>query len=158
VFWLLALALSLAMALAQMARLQAASETSNRFLLSLVTIEEATGALSDMETGNRGLLLTGDEEFRKPFYRGRDIFSSRYKNLLLATAHQLPQQDRLKTIKIKLDQWFLLYNPIIRKRHRTGISDQDQAVLSKCGALSDDIRFLLGEVRTAEEETFYSSL
>lgn len=156
-----ALTVSLLLALAQITRLDSAGQRKDHFLLSLVTIEEATAALSDMEAGNRGFLLTGDEAFRQPFYQGRDVFSSRYKSLLAATAGDSTQQDRLKSIKGKLTQWFKLYNPLIRKRHellndRAGISYKEQVVLLKCHAVFSDIRFLLNEIRASEEQKSYA--
>jgi len=160
-FWLSALAISLVLALAQITRMDTSRDYRSEFLRLLVTTTEATSAVGEMEIGNRGFLLTGDQKFRRPFYHGRDIFSDRYQELLKVTADEPLQQDRIKSVKAKLTQWFKLYNPLIQKRQREKandgqMSDQDQDVLLRCSALFDDIRALLGEVRAFEEEKFYT--
>jgi hypothetical protein len=119
VFWFLAVLVSLVLAMAHITRLNSANDHRNRLWVSLVTIEEAHRALSDMEAGNRGFLLAGDQELREPFTRGRDIFVSRYQALLAITANDSMQQERLKAIKAYLTQWFSLYNPLIQKRRRS---------------------------------------
>jgi hypothetical protein len=117
-FCFLALGGALFLALVQLTRLETQRAQANEFMLTLLTIDEAMRALSDLEAGNRGFLLTGDEEFREPFRRGRDIFSTRYKQLLEDTADEPVQQERLKSVKVKLTQWFQLYRPLIQKRQR----------------------------------------
>jgi CHASE3 domain sensor protein len=177
VFWLLAVLVSLLLAMAHITRMNLVNDHRNRLWMSLVTIEEASKALSDMEAGNRGFLLTGNQELRQPFNRGRDMFSSRYQTLLRLTAAEPMQQERLKTIKAKFTEWFTLYNPLIQKRrHSVGSIEpnykaisrgnqmpggevvgsvsnlDDQAVLLNCNTLSDDIQFLLDEIRLSEEK------
>jgi hypothetical protein len=109
---------SLLLALAHITRLDTVRNDTHKRILSLATIGEASGALSDMEAGNRGFLLTGDAKFRETFHQGRDIFSSRYQQLLADTANEPIQQERLRSIKAKLTQWFNLYRPLIQKRQR----------------------------------------
>ena len=147
------LLMSMWMSFSRFAELERENAVNAQTYRTLLLTHEATRALIDMETGNRGFLLTGKESFRDPFYRGRNTFKARYADLLKLTANSPTQQRRLKFIKAKLTKWFALANPAIQARRKLGAN----APIVLTGSegqrkqLHDEMRGLLEEIQKEEE-------
>ena len=158
VFWgagamLAILLLSMWMSFSRFAELERENALNAQVYRTLLLTHEATRALIDMETGNRGFLLTGDDNFRAPFYQGRDIFKERYAQITSLTATSPAQQQRLKTLKAKLTTWFALANPAIQARRKAG-KIAPIVLIGTEGRrkqLVDEMRVLLQNIRQDEE-------
>ncbi len=147
------LLMSMWMSFSRFAELERENSINAQTYRTLLLTHEATRALIDMETGNRGFLLTGQDAFREPFYSGRNTFKARYADLLRLTAASPAQQKRLKTIKAKLTQWFALANPAIQARRKSAPGAPVILIGNegKRKQLVDEMRVLLQEVRSQEE-------
>ncbi len=140
-------------------RMNGTMQERRNVYISVVTTEEASRAMFNMEAANRGFLLTGDAEFRDKFNYHRDILSSRYQILLASTTEDPIQQSRLKTFKAKLTEWFKLYNPVVERLRSQqidrpqarGISRADKAKLLQCKVLFEEMLQTLNEIRTTQE-------
>jgi methyl-accepting chemotaxis protein len=62
-------------------------------------------AAVDMETGMRGYLLAGKEEFLTPYTNGSQAFQERVEALQKLVIDNEPQVDRLVAIKSTIDEW-----------------------------------------------------
>ena len=147
------LLMSMWMSFSRFAELERENAINAQTYRTLLLTHEATRALIDMETGNRGFLLTGKESFRDPFYRGRNTFKARYADLLKLTAHSPAQQRRLKYIKAKLTKWFEMANPAIQARRKLGANTPIVLTGSEGQRkkLHDEMRALLEEIQKEEE-------
>lgn len=151
---LVILLMSMWMSFSRSAELERENAVNAQTYRTLLLTHEAARALVDMETGNRGFLLTGKDSFREPFYQGRNTFKARYSELLKLTANSQMQQRRLKFIKAKLTKWFELANPAIQARRKLGANATIQltGTEGQRKQLVDEMRVLLDEIQ-AEEET-----
>jgi CHASE3 domain sensor protein len=96
---------------------------------------------------------------RAPVVRHRDTVSTRYQELMALAADDPVQQERLKTFKSKLTQWFKLYNPMITNRRLQDMSgaslrplnSQNAADIMACRELYDEMQDILQEMRADQE-------
>lgn len=74
----------------------------------LLEIQIFLGHLTDMETGQRGYLLTEDVSYLEPYYTGLNHSEIHIENLKKLTQDNALQQERLeevmKTLKLKFDE------------------------------------------------------
>ena len=112
-----------------------------------------SSALKDAETGQRGYLLTGDENYLEPYNAGREAVLPLLKELRQLTSDNPEQQRRIdqaqKLVGLKLAE---LRQTIELRR----LGQQDQAmriVLSNDGKrFMDDLRGVLGEMERVERD------
>ena len=64
-----------------------------------------TASAVDMETGMRGYLLAGKEEFLDPYKSGMKAFESRVKDLKATVSDNPQQMELLDEIKSNIDRW-----------------------------------------------------
>jgi CheY-like chemotaxis protein/CHASE3 domain sensor protein len=79
----------------------------------------------DRESGMRGFLITGDENFLAPYQVGKAQFASELKSLTDLVGDNPPQVDRLRRIAALQDQWDAFAELAIDERRR----NQDYAGL-----------------------------
>jgi signal transduction histidine kinase len=101
---LLLLGLSAAAYVTTEGNLQAS--TAVEHTLRVIALAEATeGDLVDMETGYRGFLLTGQEQFLNPYEAGLAAYPDRLSQLEELTADNPPQVARWQSIANLTQQW-----------------------------------------------------
>jgi PAS domain S-box-containing protein len=61
--------------------------------------------LVDMETGERGYLVTGNDAFLQPYQEATKVVDSEYQKLYLLVDDNPPQQDRLETLHNGIHHW-----------------------------------------------------
>ena len=152
-YWLLLLAV-LALCLVYVTRANAEAANTERLFQSILTIEQADSALVEMELGNRGFLLLGQEQLRKPFEQANAIFKSRCETLVTLTAGDSIQQERLKTLKADLNRWSGLYDSLIKMRRATPnrrLTASEQATFLQCNQILGKMRSQLDEVSRDEQ-------
>jgi signal transduction histidine kinase len=82
------------------------ASTSVEHTLQVIALAEATqGDLVDMETGYRGFLLTGQEQFLEPYTAGLASYPERLRQLEELTADNPVQVARWRTIDKLTQQW-----------------------------------------------------
>jgi methyl-accepting chemotaxis protein len=120
----------------------------------------ALSASKDAETGQRGFLLTGLEEYLEPYTLGtREATSELSRAITLASGDAL-QVDRLKKVQSSLEIKFSELAETIDLRRRQGLEPALKVVLTGRGKkVMDQFREMLkqvldaeGEVRKAREE------
>lgn len=65
-------------------------------------------AMVDMETGQRGFMLTGNERFLDPFFSGELAFNKTLENVIVLVSDNPPQVKRLRKIR-ELKEYWLKY-------------------------------------------------
>jgi CHASE3 domain sensor protein len=71
----------------------------------LETLQSATDAMVDQETGVRGYLLSGDEKFLKPYHRGGNTYTAAIQKLKVLLAYDPAQQRRLDELDELAKKW-----------------------------------------------------
>jgi methyl-accepting chemotaxis protein len=66
---------------------------------------QALSALVDMETGYRGFLVTGRDDFLEPYNAGREAYKARLAELATLTGDNAQQVARWKDLEIRASAW-----------------------------------------------------
>lgn len=138
--------------------------------VSLMTIEEADGwnthtynvlghsntliaSVVNQETGVRGFLVSGDENFLEPFMGGKEEFQTALATLLKLTSDNAAQQQRLTKIGALEQEW----RTTVAEREIALMKDpatiEDARAVESSGAgkgLMDALRGVHGEFESAE--------
>ncbi|MES2511547.1 MAG: response regulator [Pseudomonadota bacterium] len=118
---------------------------------------EVAKLTSDMETGMRGFLITGDDAFLQPY----DIAKSRIQREIAALGEQVednqPQADRMKRIAGLQIQWMEFAQEVIQQR-RTKQAFEESIRNGRGKSITDEIRrettaFIAVEQRLLNERT-----
>src|SRR5579859_7060360 len=84
---------------------ETASEQVTRTLTVISDANTALAALLDMETGYRGFLLAGREDFLEPYSNGLRTYRDALAKLRAETPENSPQQDRWQRIAALAETW-----------------------------------------------------
>ena len=113
-------------------------------------LNELTTLQSDMETGVRGYVITGDESFLAPYQVAKPQLDAQVQDLIQLTADNPTQTDRLKRVR-SLQQGWDAYAQELMDVRRKG-SDATSLVRSLQGKqLFDRIRTEVQAARTNEQ-------
>ncbi|GEN13460.1 methyl-accepting chemotaxis protein [Myxococcus fulvus] len=130
------------------------SKQSTEVLMAVRTLE---GDLADLETGQRGFLITGDERFLEPYTSARVSFAQNLNHIRELTTDNSRQQERLQEVRDLVQQWQgqHLEATIARRRDvLAGKADLNVLFEEVKGArgkeMADRMRSLLTEVATEE--------
>jgi methyl-accepting chemotaxis protein len=137
---------------------QQASEAVQRTQRILTLSNEALAALVDMETGFRGFLLTGQEQFLEPYIEGRDVYQARLAELRDQMAEEPALVGRWDDIDAEAQSWMNdITMPTIDRRRAMPVGETNlgsivAAVSSGVGkARLDQIRRLVGEANALQQ-------
>ena len=154
--FLLAVIAVVIIALLSYESLQAAAASARNLAQSVAVLAELESLLStlkDAETGQRGYLLTGDEEYLEPYTNARaelPIELEKARPLLRDRAGQIRRLEMLEAVaKQKMDE---LESTVVQRR--AGRPDAALAILrtDRGKNYMDRIRSLVGEMETAERD------
>lgn len=127
----------------------AQSVDANRHTVDHVT--KILTALDDAETGQRGFLLTGREEYLEPFYSGADLTSKELPALLLATANEPLQHARAETLKTLTEEKLATIDLTIKLFKSGQPESAVKIVQSGVGKqIMDQIRKVCRQIRSTE--------
>ncbi len=105
----------------------------------------------DAETGQRGFVITGREEFLEPYNQALGAVDRAYSELRRVTTGNPEQQRRLDVLKPQLDTKFEELKRVLVQR-RTSLEDATASIASGDGKVSmDAVRRILDEMDDAEE-------
>jgi len=114
--------------------------------------------LINMETGQRGFSLTGNEASLEPFHAGRAAFTSHLAKILELTSDNPAQQQRLKDLAAAEQQWLReAVEPAIALRRSGGDQPETMAAVvqlaqsNKGKAAMDAMRAQLAVIRDGEQ-------
>ena len=113
-------------------------------------LNELTTLQSDMETGVRGYVITGDESFLAPYQVAKPQLGAQVQDLIQQTADNPTQTDRFKRVRSLQQGWEAYAQQLIDLRRQGG--DATSLVKSLAGKqLFDRIRAEVTAARTNEQ-------
>ncbi|MHA7632512.1 methyl-accepting chemotaxis protein [Corallococcus sp. M7] len=128
---------------------------SQKVLLAVRTLE---GDMADLETGQRGFLITGDDKFLEPYNMARLSLSQSLDNIRQLTQSDRRQQERQQEIRDLFQQWIGQHlEPLIAQRREVSAGRGDLAQLiaveqsARGKQTADRIRMQL--TKLADDET-----
>jgi methyl-accepting chemotaxis protein len=71
----------------------------------LEATDEMLASVLNQETGMRGYLISGEEEFLEPYFEGQSSFQDRMEFLMTATTDDPAQQELLKRLSATEEKW-----------------------------------------------------
>ncbi|MBN9683890.1 MULTISPECIES: methyl-accepting chemotaxis protein [unclassified Corallococcus] len=100
---------------------------SHKVLIAVRTLE---GDMADLETGQRGFLITGDDKFLEPYNMARLSVSQSLDTIRQLTQSDHRQQERQQEIRDLLQQWISQHlEPLIAQRREVSAGRGDMAQL-----------------------------
>ncbi|WP_137173276.1 response regulator [Massilia sp. HP4] len=113
---------------------------------------------AEMESGMRGYLLAGDEEFLSPYVLSRQRMSSSLESLGELVKDNIAQAERLTRITQIQKQWETFAQEMIDRRRANDISYIDAVSSGRGKALTDEMRrnfdlVLASEMRLLQERS-----
>jgi len=117
----------------------------------------------DMETGMRGFLLAGDEEFLEPYNKGKKAFHQDIHKLQKTVSDNPIQVERLKKAEKLVDDWIAkVVEPVIEMRnevkegHKTLVDIEDYVAEKKGKQYFDAFRQTIADFDAAERKLMES--
>lgn len=139
----------------------------------IAELDKLIASMVDMENGQRGYTMTGDESFLESYKSGAETFDGTFEKLISATSDNQEQQESLQQIKELKDSWVEMAKEQISFREKVEAGEisfeeggkreppeytkthmeQICEVVSKC----KEIENALLESRTKEQQELFSS-
>lgn len=124
----------------------------------LIAVEEIRLALGNIESGERGYLLSAREEFLEPLTRGKVQLREEVAKLREMTAENFAQQKRINELESAIRDWETnAIDYFVEQRQENRVSPQPSlSLIEELGEgrgkeRMERIRTLIGEIRAAEE-------
>ncbi len=119
----------------------------------LAALEGTLSTLKDAETGQRGYLITGRENFLQPYNTATKSVNDHVQQVKKLTVDNPIQQQRISTIEPKIAEKFNYLNQTIALRRQKGFAAAQQIVLSEQGKQEmDEIRALVAQMKNEERQ------
>ncbi len=130
---------------------------NDRWVTHTTIVRESLGrlllALADAETGQRGFVITGKDEFLEPFTHASGEIERSYHDVRSLTADNPVQQQRLDSIRPLIDQKMGELTATIQMRRTQGFEQTERVVASGEGKrFMDQIRRLVREMDRDEQD------
>ncbi|WP_113907013.1 methyl-accepting chemotaxis protein [Aliidiomarina celeris] len=87
----------------------------------LVATERLNESLLNIQNGQRGFALTGNENFLAPYEEGKQDFARLHRELLQLTQDNTQQQQRLREVNSAYQTWMQSLDPVITARRDRGV-------------------------------------
>jgi CheY-like chemotaxis protein/signal transduction histidine kinase len=109
--------------------------------------------LTDAETGQRGFIITGDEDYLEPYNKARINIANMRTSLRDLTKDNSLKQKRMESIDLLIDKKLAEMKATIEARRSQGFQTAALMVKSHLGKhLMDDIRRLVAEAQDNEKQ------
>ncbi len=117
----------------------------------LAALEGTLSSLKDAETGQRGYLITGRENFLQPYNTANKSVNDYAEQVKKLTVDNPIQQQRISILEPKISNKFNELNQTIALRRQKGFAAAQQIVLSERGKQEmDEIRALVAQMKNEE--------
>jgi CheY-like chemotaxis protein/CHASE3 domain sensor protein len=150
----LAIVALLVITILRQASLARSDQSTALVLHTLDVIAQMEGILSavkDAETGQRGYLLTGDEQYLRPYEAARVGLESQFLRARRFTVDNPEQRERIATLEKLINEKLAELNRTIDLRRAGDTAEALRAVRGGRGAaMMDRIRSLASEIETSE--------
>jgi len=118
----------------------------------ITTLESCLALLTDVETKQRGYLLTGDESFLKDYQSAQKQVGEEIQTVHGLTADNVGQQQRIKKLEGLISRRLVLLNSRVTLRQQQGLQAVIPVVATRQGKeLMDQVWAEVAEIRAAEE-------
>jgi signal transduction histidine kinase len=118
----------------------------------IANLEDLLSAVKDVETGQRGFLVTGDEAFLDSFAAGLREVPARSAELRELISDSPEQTRRLDALGGRIDELVARYTLIVRVGRERGPAAASAMVKAGVGKrMMDDVRRQVGEMQDVEE-------
>ena len=138
------------------------SQLVNHTNLVLIEAENIISHMKDAETGQRGYLLTSDENFLQPYNGSYEKTTASYNNLIKLTLDNPAQQKALTPLKERYEARYAQMDRVIdlaRKNAENVLTaDQRLAEMRRGKKIMDDVRLIVNQVKQEEENILKSRL
>ena len=119
-------------------------------------LEKIIALATDLETGQRGYILTGVERYLEPYNKGLRLINQEYDSAKTLTSDNPRQQQRFDELRILLDDKIAELDETINLRRNVSFDAAVEVVLTDKGKLlMDNVRALI-KVMQDEELTLLS--
>ncbi|MCI0533840.1 MAG: CHASE3 domain-containing protein, partial [Verrucomicrobiales bacterium] len=119
----------------------------------LARLTEVLALLTDVQTGQRGYVITGDDAYLAPYQSGLGKLDETTREIRSLTVDSIRQQRRLETLEPLIKARLALSHEAIQIRRTNGLEAAVQFTKAGKGeAAMDEIRKVLDEMRSEEEE------
>lgn len=119
----------------------------------LAALEGTLSTLKDAETGQRGYLITGEENYLEPYYTATKSVNDYMQRLKELIADNPTQQQQITTLERKIPDKLEELNQTIVLRRKKGFTSARQTVLSGRGKqVMDEIRALIAQMENDERQ------
>src|SRR5882672_312257 len=130
-----------------------ASEWRQHTYKVLGQLDAVLSSLQDVETGQRGYLLTGDEKYLEPYQNGLGKIDASLKEVRRLTVDNPRQQSRLDTLEPLVKNRLALAKETIDVRRAGSAEGAVQIIKSGRGkAFMDEVRKVISEMKSEEDE------
>jgi methyl-accepting chemotaxis protein len=92
-------------------------------------------SMVDIETGERGFLISGDEDFLTPYRNGHINFEKSIKQIEQSVKNQPEQLARLKVIEEKKEEWNKNHNEVLINLRRDQIAGKSKMSVAQIQAI-----------------------
>ncbi|GAB3467397.1 CHASE3 domain-containing protein [Kineococcus endophyticus] len=118
----------------------------------LTAVDTVTADLKDAETGQRGFVITGADDYLAPFTAATQAVNGHLDEVARLTADNPAQQQRIAQLRPLVQQKVAEMQQTIDLRREKGFEAAQAVVLTNAGkAVMDQIRALTGQLRGEEE-------
>jgi len=116
------------------------------------SLERLLGTVLDAETGERGFVITGDEQYLEPYDQARASFSPNLARTRALTADNREHQVDLDRLSELAGQKFAELADVVTLRRQAGVSAATTRVANNVGKqLMDEMRFIVGRMKARED-------
>jgi signal transduction histidine kinase len=117
----------------------------------LAKLSQGIGELKDAQTGQRGYIITRDEQFLEPFERSSTVVRATFDELTMLTADNPAQQERLRLVRPLVDEKLAFVTETIEVARRGDREQAIEMVRSRRGKqIMDEIRARIAEMEAEE--------
>jgi CheY-like chemotaxis protein/CHASE3 domain sensor protein len=124
-------------------------------LLAVEQLLKVQSTLQGAEAGQRGYLITGEDEYLEPYIRARSVLAGQIATLRASMAGNAQQKERLALLERLTSEKLQELARSVELR-RTGDTQAALAAVSTDGgeAVSEQIRSVIADMQTAERNDF----
>lgn len=139
-------------------KLYKATEMNKHTYEVLMELQNVLEEMINMETGQRGYALTGEDRSLEPFNDGKSNFDEHYNNVKDLTSDNPKQQELLESLRNVQQSWLKIAEDSINHRRNVenGIGTMDDIIReekeAKGKALFDEFRKIIAESMSIENE------
>jgi CheY-like chemotaxis protein len=134
-----------------MTAIKQSDDLENQTYVVIQELDELLSAVSDAETGQRGFIITGEDEYLEPYNSALGRISETRASLRSLVKNPL-QQKRLESIEPLIDKKLAVLKEGIEVRRSKGLQAAGLMVMLDHGkSIMDDIRKIVAQGRDAEK-------